>query len=149
VLDNLLTLFWWVASYNQVVSIFEPRPYRSRWYGVYHSSEYAVRQPPTSSSGSGSSSSASPSLAVPGMNLLLLLFSSALWLGRLCTRWFEVLILTRFCCTYFPLSCFLLLFRMIDNNNIILWPQLEKLRPISIRFQPDDSASHGHDHRCT
>ncbi|KIM82856.1 hypothetical protein PILCRDRAFT_459073 [Piloderma croceum F 1598] len=52
-------------------------------------SEYAVRQPPTSSSGSGSSSSASSSLssAVPGMNLLLLLFLNAVWLGRSCRRW--------------------------------------------------------------
>lgn len=49
-------------------------------------SEYAVRQPPMSSSGSGSSSSALI-LAVPGMNSLLLFFLSAVWLGRSCRRW--------------------------------------------------------------
>ena len=49
-------------------------------------SEYAVRQPPMSSSGSGSSSSASISLVVPGMNSLLLFFLSAVWLGRSCRR---------------------------------------------------------------
>lgn len=56
-------------------------------------SEYAVRQPASSGSGSGSGSSSGShsgaplSSVVPGMNLLLLLFVGALWLGRPVKRW--------------------------------------------------------------